>query len=639
MLTCILFLFYAWLPGYLLAAIFFPREHRLLLASPLSILIFIAGIALAYLFRLPTDQHNWVLLTLYIAVGTSWWLFRKRGADPDSTPFDRAEIFGLVIVFCLVGAYSLIAGPYDELAADFYRHLERINYVNKLIEDGSIFSRKNTAWLLGDGALYHYILLEQLIRYGRETQEQAIYLLNFCTSLTWAAGIYCFGILLFRNCGFSSRKTTVTAVLATTFYFLHFGTNIFAYSRYYAIAPAMLGFGIYLAATVLAITYLQNRSSRLSNPIIAILLTAAAAMYHLQEALFILVTITAYCVTTVVAARIPPPPVSNAFIDTNRVRVVAALLVLSFLVSVVVARFIHPGPPVIDVTKIMNLGSISPSLNGLFVLGPGVQFYETITAWGLAVYVLALLYSRVIRLSAFLVAGLVIPFLTVFNPLFVDLLLRSEGPHTVWRVLFTVPLGYAAAIIAVTAASELRTSGLPLRAMHCIALAALLALLLPFSSGHVSAPNSRISTLRPVPEGNSYRHWRDLISYLNSLEQEQTILSDPVTSYGISAFTRHKTFNTKFWWNTKYQYNFDDFLDHPRDYKAWLLIVNTRDGHDSSNGYISGHWPRDIMQTSAHYPEMLLDYLEVPGDHIRQIWASTGISVYKIIKPGKSNRP
>ena len=195
-----------------------------------------------------------------------------------------------------------------------------------------------------------------------------------------------------------------------------------------------------------------------------------------------------------------------------------------------------------------------------------------ITVWGLAVYALFALLWRKFVVHPLLFTGMLVPLVSVFNPLFVDWFLRIEGVHTLWRMLYIVPIHFVAALTVVFLYQRSReANGGVQKILSYTGIALLFALLLPLGGLN---PNSR-QTLAATDPDESYIYWQDMIDYLNQPELGRAaVLTDPITGYVVNALTPHKSYQYKFYNAQMQPFNLTDYADAPlRKYRGWLLVI------------------------------------------------------------------
>ncbi|MCP4008339.1 MAG: hypothetical protein GY726_02365, partial [Proteobacteria bacterium] len=310
-------------------------------------------------------------------------------------------------------------------------------------------------------------------------------------------------------------------------------------------------------------------------------------------------------------------------------KIILLLFTIGFF-ALVTWAYISQKRPDLAANKILQLSQQGPIFNRILCLNPAHQGIQTITLWGLFVYLLFIVYWRKFIGHPYLFGGMLIPFFTVFNPIFVDWFLRLEGVHTLWRLLYMVPLHFVAALLVVFLFFSARdTTILWRKTLSCFSIVFLFALLLPLSG--INA-NSR-QTLAKVDFNDSYLYWQDMIDYLNK-EQEKPvpILTDPVTAYLIKGLTRHRTFQFKFFNSHKHPFNFEDYSNAPlKKYRNWLLILNDRNGGYSDTGNDSNHWPGNILNTSDFYSLPLREQIKLnPDNRFEEIWRKDGIHIYRL---------
>jgi len=288
--------------------------------------------------------------------------------------------------------------------------------------------------------------------------------------------------------------------------------------------------------------------------------------------------------------------------------------------------------------KLIPLENIVPFVKNLYILNPTYQFYYVITLWGSLVVLLFVLNLKKLRENTYLMAGMLSPFFTVFNPFFVDLFLRHSYSLLLWRISFLVPLHLVAAYLFVMAAQYIQHGSFLKKTYGLISIILLLILLFPFKTTFVENTYSRLPTLRAVPAENSPEHWSDLIKYLDGFDEEKKIITDPVTGYMITAMTKHVSSRAKF--HRKYKgyikFNYEDYSIHPFDrYSGYLFIINKRNGNMSENGRIARHWPENILQVGNYYYSAgLEDYVQSNPERFQLLWEQDRIRVYLLASSG-----
>ena len=295
--------------------------------------------------------------------------------------------------------------------------------------------------------------------------------------------------------------------------------------------------------------------------------------------------------------------------------------------------FSIPRTPIIE-PKIIPLENILPFIKYLYILNPTYQFYYVISLWGVAVILLFMLNLEKFKNNAFLMAGMLSPFFTVFNPFFTDLFLRHTYAASLWRMSLLVPLQLVGAYLFVAAVQYIWTGSYLKKAYGLLTVILLIFLLFPFNGTFIENKYSRLLTLKPVSVENSPEQWNDLLEYLNSIEDEKKIITDPITGYMLTALTRHTSSRAKFHrlWGGFIKFNYDDYSHNPFDrYKDFLFIINKRNGGMSETGRVARHWPEGILQIeNYYYSENLEEYISSNPDRFELLWEKEKIRVYSL---------
>jgi hypothetical protein len=282
--------------------------------------------------------------------------------------------------------------------------------------------------------------------------------------------------------------------------------------------------------------------------------------------------------------------------------------------------------------RVISVEHILPFLKHLYILNPTLQFYQTISVWGVLLYlVFALNWRRLLRYD-YLSVAMVSPLLTVFNPVFTDFFLRFSAGHTLWRFCFLIPLAFVAAWWLLDRVAALKQGRLPQRASALIAIALLIGLLFPFNTTYLVSPWSRVDNLRSSSNDAATQWIADLVSFLDQQDGTKKIITDPVTGYIVSAMTPHRSIRKKFFTPRINQLDPGYLADanNTKRVNNALLIINLRDGPDSDLGRRSGHWPNDILNISRHYDAALLAMVKSDRTRFQPIWEHDKVTVYRI---------
>jgi len=326
-----------------------------------------------------------------------------------------------------------------------------------------------------------------------------------------------------------------------------------------------------------------------------------------------------------------------------------------------------------------------------FIQPPSGQFFQVLTWWGLFVYALFLIYIRQFLRQPFILAGMLMPFLIVFNPLTLMIITRwVTDLNVIYRFNYMIPLPFVAGFLALRFWGEIK---LHLPAKHAkgrenilnakdaepitarrewtsfrnllfhaispfsvisrvsraiiiqiksrlcwhtiwagICLLSLFVLLMPWEPLLGMRSNSRFYTLKPVPEGNDQRRWGDLIALVRTHPQAH-VLTDHYTFI----LLRWMDVNVMDggWWIAPSAKGADRLallrkLDQQYD---WWLVVNRRNGEFSMNGARSGHWWSDALTHFATaYPDDMLLFVKEHPELFNEIWSRDQIRVYDIVE-------
>ncbi len=616
------------LPGWLISRLVGFASGRLLFIFSSSYIFFVLLTAISKWLHLPVTTF-FVLYTLLLALIAAISL--RTHPAPKFFHGNKYWLSGLLIVIFSTLLYRYLVGPYTEVPADLLRHLEFARTQFNVINNGFVGPQRDLVPLLKQqgGIWYSFYALITYIT-GLEF-DQTLPWATLANNLVFLTAVYAFAWYIFGHFTLSNRARLAAALLATLFLATHLGISIFAYLRYYAFAPTMLNMVIYFSATVAMLELLKWRAFRIRYILFICFALPASILVHSQEGLFILVigSLMLGWFALYPTKQNPAPVIQLRHASSTAYRILLILLTLGFF-ALVIWAYISQTRPELAYNKVLQLSQQGPVFNRILFLNPAHQGVQVVTLWGLFVYGLFIVYWRKFIAHPYLFSGMLIPFFTVFNPVFVDWFLRIEGVHTLWRMLYIVPLHFVAALLVIfLLSSVVHTAAAWRKGLSSLSIILLFALLLPLSGIN---PNSRLN-LAEVDADDSYLYWQDLIDYLNRDQQiPRSILTDPVTAYLIKGLTQHHTYHFKFSESGKFPVNFDDYSNAPlKRYKGWLLVLNDRNGGYSDSGNNSRHWPANVLNTSKFYKRPLREHIRSnPDNRFEEIWAADNIHVYKI---------
>jgi hypothetical protein len=436
-------------------------------------------------------------------------------------------------------------------------------------------------------------------------------------------------------------------MLAAFFTFFHFGVNIFAFVRYYALAPVILNLVLYFSVMAIVIEFFRDKGWNVKYLVVAGIIFFASLHIHRQEALFAVLMVcimSFYLFVQKHASNVKllwqgqgkSIQIAPVKFLTDKINI-SFLLTQTGMISLFIYSYLSIARHQINEPKVIPLENILPFFKNLYILNPTYQFYYVVTLWGAAVILLFILNLRKFTENAFLMAGMLSPFFTVFNPFFTDLFLRHSWSLTLWRMSFLLPLQLVGAYLFVAAVQYIWTGSYLKKAYGLLTVFLLIALLFPFKTTFIENTYSRLLTLKPVPAENSPEQWKDLLEYLNGIEDEKKIITDPITGYMLTALTRHTSSRAKFHriWGGFIKFNYDDYSKNPFDrYRGYFFIINKRNGGMSEVGRVARHWPEGILQIeNYYYAEKLEGYVSSNPDRFRLLWEKDRIRIYSLDVP------
>ncbi len=650
-----LVLFY---PGYMLANLLVVNQHKYLLSFSMSYAFVVLTL---FVVKHLNVEGFYVIVTWlgYSLLLTIIWIHRNKsvlsslvrgyGAETrmNLASFGKNQLALMPPVGLIAGVviYLLIVGPYTEVPADVWWHLGgiQLNYNLDILVS-----------TIQTDQYWHY--LEAVFRYlsGLDSRQFILHA-TIANSITFVLGIYYFSIFLFSDLNRANGIKVAYALTASILFILFFGVNIFSYFRYYVLSYSFLNYIAYLTALLLITRILDiNNRTNARDSTILLFLFPAMALIHFQEALF--TTIMGVVILFVVLydkvkdteiinfigislPRLSTKKTSTDHVQTKNTRllfIAYAVTIISILVWVYSYYYRVRHAPVSPF--VINADRIFPFLKNLYISNPTYQFYETITLWGVFVYILYFLWRRQDRwVHPVVRAGMFIPLATLFNPFFVDFFLRYSTADVLWRMGYMITLPFFGAYIFVENIRSINWRNI-LRGSNLVPITILVLmvyLLTPIQTKFIDAPYARTYTLQPVRKKNNYTVWGDLIEYMSSIEGQRKILTDPVTGYILAATTSHDVpYRYKFYSIKHKDINLKRYERNTfRQYNDWLLVLNKRKGGFSRNGKISKHWSGRVMFLEGKYSDKLDYYVTKNTDIFIKQWEKDNITVYLIKYP------
>jgi hypothetical protein len=638
MLYPILFLAVFLVPGWLITGIMRRRGPRVLLALGFSYSLAALNVLLMATLNVPPSFFI-PLLTVEIAalLLIAVWRWRRKLRPLRSCRLHWEFIWAGLLTLTAAAVYLLWAGPYLEIPADAWEHLYRLQVQSEALRNNDFGLENKWRIWVSQGHVW-YFLQAALCRWSGLKVMDAVPHMVLMNSLAWIAGIYLFGVKLFAPMRSKRWVKALAAALAALFYTIFFGVNVFAYVRYYALAPTMPSFTIYLAAMVFVMDLLRRDTWQWCLIWPPSLFFLVLNVMHTQEALFVFFMAWGISIVETVRCR------AMGVQAWRRPAGILCLAALSAWLGLFILSHCRPLSP-FWARGAVPIENVLPFLRGMLVQSPTVHFYPVIAMWGLWVYLLFARHWREFTCLPLIMAGMAMPLLTVFNPVSIDFMLRyMPDPAALYRFNYMLPLPYVAAWFAVRGApwarGALRRES---RLFSFIIWVGLFFWLLPWHGEYFNSTYSRLPTLRRVNPENDWRYWRDLLEEIQT-HPESAIITDHVTGYMWRGATQHKICSQRFddtafsWWlcPEEAEPGLDELWDYlAQNERRWLLVVNLRDGAMSEVGRLSGHWPADILQVSQYYDPHTLDWVAQRPDMFRLLWELNRIQIYEVVCPDK----
>lgn len=601
-------------------------------------------ITLAKQFDLSLAQFStlWAGLLLLLL---GWLVSRgRRGRRIVVSADDRWDIVALLILVSLSSLYLLLAGPYLEIPSDVFAHLEYAQGALVDLADSDFTGGFKMATLSGPGNYCWYYIFALICALTSTDFQAALLPASLANVVTLMIVLFAFATLVF-SAQTDRRLRTVLAFISCAIFFVTFGTNIFAFVRYYALAPTTLNMALYFSAIAILLRYVRASGVPLLWCCFIIMAMVVAWLIHEQEAIFIFVA--GLCLSIyAAAARIfvkdadgsaggagGGAGLSIGVLEAFRIPwLVLAGLGGGALIVAVIWSHLNLDRYMVPDTKLLSLQSFLPTTRDLYILNPSRQFYQTVSLLGVIVYVLSIFHIKSIRHYPYLVAGLVSPLLTVFNPFFADLFLRHSIAESFWRFCYIIPIAFVASLILVNSVALVRRSSSFKRPLAALSLLAIVAAMVAPSKIGGFTSWTRWPTLFAADAGSAVEHWQDLIDEVSNLPLRTQLFTDPVTGYLLTGMTTAQSRRKKFHRFPHDQLSMQ-YLTRARLRRSQdtHLIVNLRDAEPSRNGALSRHWPAQITQTSAYYRPELLTFIDENPAIFNEVWRQDRIRIYRIM--------
>lgn len=634
---------YLLLPGYLYCLVSGVRRNRFLLSYGISF-------SLLVITQILVRSHSSSILQWYVLlhgaivmlIGTGY-LVKFQTSKSRVTGFRwNISITGFLVVLGTYCLYHLIVGPYTEIPSDIYDHLNRVMRMSESVCDGNIAQIDDTLAVILSGfsriALFVLPFLHASVACALKVHP--ITLLpgtTLVSSLIFVSATYWFSMRLVASARMTMSFKVMASVLSVLFTVLWFGVATFSYIRYYAYFPSIYNFVLLFCVVCLLLDYLErSRTGHLNLILIAIFLLVMR-LVHEQEMFFALVL----CCGIPVFRSIKTFKSnfgSNATLGLRSRLLALVVITISIALSIFVleTRGMVIGSD--QYPHVVSLEVISPLLRSLLIANPELRFWDTLSLYGVCVYLLYIFRHKWFSHIDYLTVAMASPVLTLLNPVFVIVFLHivtDGGWDVIWRFSYLMPLGITGGFLVAFSAWQFRKtqSFRTLIPMFSIPIL-LLVLLLPFETPFVSNSKSRFGSLMPVDKTAGAGLWKDLIEAVDAVDGNRAIYADGATRYVLGAVTHHDI-------PSRQSYDFDhvalEVTVYPSNVELMskdsgaLLVINRRNGSETLSSRLSGHWPIDVLQVSKSYPPELDRFVDIHKERFKLLWSQEKIWLYEIL--------
>jgi|GEM_PF-5720918 len=567
-----------------------------------------------------------------------------------STVFRLLSLRNVGLIAILIGVFYYW-GPYAEIPADIWNHLESIRLARNAMEAGNGVPTLNV-WYLAQGWLW----LSSAAGF-----EQYLKWTTVFNKLVFTAGCYFASREIVESAVRSANKNLipVAAVVSTLSMLFLFGMGVFSYFRYYVFAPGYFAYVFYLfVLAVLARYEAQRPGLREFATVVATTLMIGMLVYelHKQEALFVVISTLGIVVFVFIRSRCLDA--ERFFINKERRHVsdsgtagkiylsLALFLLCGITLSVILGGVLDfERGPVIH-RDLIDLGHVLPSLGGLKMMRVSSQFGQVFGVLGATLLCVALVPAAVRRVPLVLILPAVLAIFAAVNPMFIEAFLIFGSQEVVWRLAYMAPWPILLGFFFLSAGkwSGIMRYGIRLILVSPLLFCAFIVLGDVESDSHWIDEMFKSSTLQRTPPRSSHKFLSDLLDQLAGHPQipaNSHVITDPVTGYVLSSATTHSHQRQKFHPVDFIEYNLPGYSERTfEDFRGWLLVVNRRTGDRSGTGAVSGHWEPDVLDFKKYYSQSFLEFVEqytetsssdIPMRKFRKLWQHDDIAIYLIL--------
>jgi hypothetical protein len=532
--ACVLFV-----PGYLVFNLFFSRkEHDLFEIIPVATVFSIALLSIVgmVLYLVKSNVNSLmlsvpVLVPLFIALNIGKWRRNRRArpaietvaGEPDVKNAQRGRtlIIALWCLLILAAALMAYSGAMFVWTSDTYDHVGTVREIvekREILPVGAFYGAEEHLGPDPRKGLLHTLLAVLSIVTKIEPFQIWLWLPIFMLPILLCS------YLAFADSLFKNRNI---AFLSTVLFMMCVGGLERSHLRMVGF-PGMVAFQLYLIALYFMFKYLERRKA--SFFLASALLGSSAALvhvYYLFQYLLALGSLLVFCVLFWKQSRAAAADVGKLVLVTLLLS--APWLAVRYKLSYGIANPVDAQPRhLLFITK--NVFVTNP-LETWSIVGPmGIL--------GLAATPFLFRRARADVGMRFLFSAMIITPLIIFNPVAVQVLGRIMTFGLVRRIVQFAPYIAVTGYFVYSALCSLRGGGLRGSKLKAVLFLALFVLLLiPYLRGFATE-YSRASI--EAERKHSYLQWQDALRFMRDrIPGPSVILSDPLTSYSIPAFTQH----------------------------------------------------------------------------------------------------
>ena len=629
------------LPGFVLALILGIQQQRFLLSYSLNISIFTTACLVTETLPSLTNQlANVYLVTLGIALLAAKLVshlcekkYQSIRDNLQATSSITRNTLGHRVGYptLLIGlflGYIFSVGPYTELPSDVWQHLGHIK--TELLDLKSNSSGFRPELLSGSYA--HRLHAFMALLFGVD-QTGIVLPGTIFSSIVLILSFYFFFCWILKETLGDSQNACALAFGSTVLSFVSFGVDQFSYFRYYALAPTIFAYPLFLTATLFLVKGTNHRASRSLSFALAMLFGVFAGLIHAQELMFLLIVVAVYIPWVIFDKRAHP----SFKLFGNVLARIGTLIIASYFFTAVIHFFFDLSTPETLDARFIELSFLPTAYGHLYVVNPIGQFFGVLSLVGIFAYIgFALTYAD-FRNNPYFIVLLSIPFVTIFNPFFLSIFFQFTAPYHAWRILYLIPFPLVATTVTWLFLSSRKTQ-LGQRRMVAVICAVIIAALIIDTTALPKSPLLiRYLTLKSTGQsGMNITAWPELKGFLNSLPEPINIVTDPVTGYFVRGATKHHAEGFKF-------HNSFDLVAVNKVFRGGkakhlmhaeladkVLIINRQDGPLSQLGLTSGHWPSEVLKVSGYYPVELQTVIADNPERFFNIWQIDDATIYRL---------